>query len=262
MALTDPMETPRIVELGHGVVVRNAIDNMGWIDMGGSLLVVDSLEHPELDTEIFAALEQRFPDTPVQWVVNTHTHYDHVALNGALQMRFGAEIVNARTCPTTESGRTIHGRSRSVEILPVTGCHTPDDWALWVPDAKILFVGDVFGWGLIPWDGNLRADKAAYIQAVYERFLALEPETVVSGHGPLANSAILARWLRYFRDLLERIPGLVAQGLDDAAISRAVAPPDDMHDWWRFLAWKHEDTVKKIRRSAAKGHLAPPPTPG
>ena len=41
---TDPAETPTIVTVGEGFYVRQAVDNIAWIDLGEYAIVIDALE--------------------------------------------------------------------------------------------------------------------------------------------------------------------------------------------------------------------------
>ena len=125
------------------------------------------------------------------------------------------------------------------------------------PDDGVLFVGGLFGWGLIPPNGPLTADNIGRIEAVFPALLAREFETLVPGHGPIATRAHLQRWLDYYRGLCAQVPPLVAAGLDDDAIASRLAPPDDMVDWWRFADWKHDNATRKVIDAARAGVQLP-----
>jgi len=249
----DPVAVPVVKKVAEGVVIRVAVDNMGWIDLGDCLLAVDALEQPELEAEILIGIRDAFGDKPVQYVLNTHTHYDHVALNAAFESRFRAEIVNQRRTTLPPEGRWFEGSTRKVLMRPMPGCHTQEDCIVWVPDVRVLFVGDIFGWGLVPWDANLRADKRDLITDTYRELIAYDPVCVMPGHGPLCGKPELARWLGYFLDTFTQAQRLASDGLSSADITARLQPPADMHHWWRFLQWKHDDTVKKIVKAATTG---------
>ena len=90
----DPMETPTIVTVAEGFCVRQAVDVIAWIDLGDGVLVVDALEQAHLEQEVFAAITETLGDKPVKYVLNTHPHGDHVALNAAFERRF--EVVEVK----------------------------------------------------------------------------------------------------------------------------------------------------------------------
>jgi len=248
----DPCETPEIVQVAEGFYVRQAIDNTAWMDIGGGAVVVDALEQPELEGEVLGAIADTLGDTPVRHVLNTHTHYDHVALNPAFERR-GARIVNARTAEIPPEGLWLEGPRRRVQMLPMPGCHTREDCVVWVPDDRALFVGDIFGWGLIPLMAQLDAEAAQHLLDTYARLIAFDAATVIPGHGPLCTTAELRRWVAYFGWLRDQVAEAIAAGKDDFQI--AVAPPEDMHGWWRFLQWKHEDSVTKMVTAVRAGAL-------
>ena len=251
----DPTDTPVIVAAGEGFFVRQAIDNMGWCDMGDYILVVDALEEAHLENEVMAAIADSVGDKPVRYVLNTHTHYDHVSLNGAFVERFGAEIINQRTTTIDPAGRVFESPGRRICMIPMPGCHTSEDCVVWAPDDGVLFVGDIFGWGLIPSGGLLKSDLRRRLRDTYARLIEFGASVVVPGHGPVCGTGELVRWVEYFNQLLETVASLVASGKNDSEITAAVTPPDDMRSWWRFEAWKHADAVSKVLSSARRGAL-------
>jgi len=255
-SLTQDPEQPQLLRLAPGMYVRQEIDNIAWLDLGPHLLVIDALERAELRDEVFALLDRTVPGKSVRYVLNTHTHYDHVALNDAFRQRDGAEIVNARTTAIPAAGKTFPGHERSALMLPLPHCHTADDCVIWVPEDRVLFVGDIFGWGLIPCDRPLTAAKRDELIAAYRRLIAFGAERVVPGHGPLATTATLERWLEYFEWLIQAVKNAAARGACETEIAGgAIAPPADMRDWWRFCQWKHADAVKKVARAVVNNRL-------
>jgi cyclase len=254
MAGEDPTDTPQVIKVADGLYVRQEVDNIAWIDMGTYALVVDALEQASLEREVLDAMELTIGRKPVRYVLNTHTHYDHTALNEAFRRHFGAEIVNQDTCGIPADGRWFEGRRR-VWMFPAPGCHTDEDCCVWCPDDGALFVGDIFGWGLIPLTRPLRGDTVRLLEETYARLIDLGAGTVVPGHGPICSTAELRRWVEYLHWLIAEVNGACAAGKSDEEVLDEVAPPDDMLGWWRFVKWKHTDSVQKVLRSARKGQL-------
>lgn len=248
----DPTDTPKIEKVGEGFFVRVALDNIAWIDLGGYALVVDALEQPQLEKEIFEAIASTLGDLPVRYLLNTHTHGDHVALNAAFQRRFGTEIVNQRTARIPPEGRWFEGPRRRVQMLPLPGCHTREDCVVWVPHDKALCVGDIFGWGLINLSSGLDDDTARLLVDTHARMIEFGADVVIPGHGPLCTTAELRRWVEYFRWLGREVSRACAEGKSDRQILRQLSPPEDMNHWWRLLQWKHEDSLRKVL-SAVRG---------
>jgi glyoxylase-like metal-dependent hydrolase (beta-lactamase superfamily II) len=255
MATTDPLETPRLLTVGDGFFVRQAVDNIAWIDMGEFALVVDALEQPELESEVFEAIRSTLGDKPIRYVLNTHVHYDHVALNAAFQRRFGAKVVNQRTSPVGPQGRWFEGSRRRVLMQAMPGCHTDDDCVVWVPGDKALFAGDIFGWGLIPLEVELRNETARLLAQTYARLIEFAASVVIPGHGPLATTAELSRWVKYFHWLCDEVRQACSEGKADRQIMQEIAAPADMKTWWRFVLWKHQDSLSKVLGAVKHGGL-------
>ena len=243
----------KIITVADGFCVRQAVDNMAWIDMGEWALAVDALEQPELEQEVFQAIGKTLGRKPIRYLLNTHTHQDHVALNDAFRRR-GAEIVNAKIVKIPEDGRRFDGGRRSALMLPMGGCHTVEDCVIHLPSERALFVGDLFGWGLIPC-GRLDDTMAHRLLATYERMIEFGAAVVIPGHGPLCTTAELMRWTEYFGWLLEEVTQRCRRSTDDDEVAAGIPPPDDMAEWWRFLDWKHADSVDKVIQAVRSGRM-------
>lgn len=253
---TPESELPKLLRLSDGVFVRQEVDNIGWVVLGDHVAVVDALERPELETEVVRLFEETAGGLPVRYVFNTHLHFDHVALNPAFQRRYGARVINGETAGIPADGLWFDGGGRRLQFLPLPGCHTAADCVVWLPDDAVLFVGDIFGWGLIPWDRTFSAEKKVVLIATYERLIAFGARHVVPGHGPLATPAELRRWIEYLEATCTAVKEACARGLSDAQVrGGAVPPPEDMRAWWRFCQWKHEDSLKKILHAVRNGRL-------
>lgn len=253
MMTTDPADNPQVAQVADGLWVRVEVDTIGWIDMGEWAVVIDTHESRSVKDDLFAAIAETIGDKPVRTVINTHTHYDHVRLNRAFQKKYGAEIVNQKTTTIPPEGLWIDGSKRRLLIQPMVGCHTDEDCVIWLPDCKVLFIGDIFGWGLINLMGRLTERSARDILAAHDKVMAVGAETIVPGHGPMCTNAELARWVAYFKWLHGEVLAAMDAGKKDKEIMRDVAPPADMHDWWRFLQWKHEHSVDRMIKAIRKG---------
>mgnify|MGYP006281451045 CR=1 FL=1 len=250
------LSTPEVKKLAEGLYARVAIDNMGWADMGGYRLVVDALEQPDEEESVFRAMEETVGTEQVRYLINTHLHGDHTVLNDAFRERLDTEIVNYRQSDIPEDGRWFRGEKRRALVLPLGGCHTPNDCAVWFPEDSVLFAGDLFGWGLIPVSGNLREPNRQRLLSVVDRMIELQPRIVVPGHGPLCGGRELARWRRYFTALVADVKDACARGLSDDQIREQLPPPEDMADWWRFRQWKHDDSLRKVIKAVRRGFLS------
>jgi glyoxylase-like metal-dependent hydrolase (beta-lactamase superfamily II) len=239
----------KLLKLTDGIYVRNEVDNIGMLDMGDYAAIIDTHEDLKLKDEILSQIKQSLPAKPVKLVLNTHLHYDHVVLNSYF-LSHGAAAVSLKTHP---NGHTIKGKHFSVEMFSVAGCHSDYDAAFFIPEKRVLFTGDIFGWGLVSWEPALTDAKKSLIEKAYQKFISLDPEIIVPGHGPVCQVTHLRRWLSYFHDMLEITQKLKARGIPKTEAINQVPPPKDMHDWWRFTEWKHAFTMERIINYVYKG---------
>jgi glyoxylase-like metal-dependent hydrolase (beta-lactamase superfamily II) len=237
--------------------MRNAVDNCLWADLGDGVVVVDSLEDrsmcPIIPEDIEATSGSR-----MRWLVNTHADTDHITCNGAWA-DMGATVIahekvreamgerHGRPEITFEDRYTIEGSHRDAQLEWVGGAHTAADTLVYFPWARVLHVGDLFLWGLLPM-ARVTDERTARLCEVMERILSYDADILVCGHGPVFTRDHIRRWLTYFEELRQRVPLLARQGMSADAIAAVFPPPDDMSDWWRFSEWKHRRNIDVLLR--------------
>jgi cyclase len=125
-------------------------------------------------------------------------------LGAYLQRIFGAfQFEGVQLAPPTE---TFDGHlelrvgDRVVELIEVGPAHTRGDVMVHVPDARVVFTGDIlFHEGHpVMWAGPV----ASWIAAL-DRVLGMDVDVVVPGHGPLADKGGVRRLRDYFVHLDE-----------------------------------------------------------
>ena len=216
--------------------------------------MVDALEQPELEKEVLSAIAATLPGRAVRYVLNTHTHYDHVALNAALVRRHGAEVVDNASGEIPSEGKWFQGPQRKALMLPMPNCHTEEDCVVWVPQDRVLLVGDIFGWGLIPLSRELSAETAALLKDTYQRLIDFDAAVVVPGHGPLCSTAELKRWVEYLDWLVAgalflRVIGHYSQ---DRTCLNSSSPPRThffIRGFVQFYSWSSQGRGKNVPKS-------------
>ncbi|MBL8307588.1 MAG: MBL fold metallo-hydrolase [Rubrivivax sp.] len=240
---------------------RNFISNAGFVVTPDGVVVVDALGSPALAQAALAEI-RRITPLPVRYVVVTHYHADHIYGLQVYQAA-GARIVGhgaAREYLNSESAQLRLQASRSelapwvdadtrlvpadrwvgsgdtvltlggedIVLRPVGPAHTPEDLVVWLPRRGVMFSGDLFFRGRIPFVGQ--ADSRRWIASL-DRLIEVRPSLVVPGHGPLSREPmadlVLTRdYLRHLR----RSMGAAARNLEpfDEAYART--------DWSRFEA--------------------------
>jgi len=102
---------------------------------------------------------------------------------------------------------------RLVELTKVGPAHTEGDVIAHVPDARVVFAGDVLFVGHHPlvWAGTVSDAIAAC-----ERITALDVDVVVPGHGPITDKAGVESQIQYLRALLDEARAMIADGVPES----------------------------------------------
>jgi glyoxylase-like metal-dependent hydrolase (beta-lactamase superfamily II) len=124
----------------------------------------------------------------------------------------GFELADAPDVAVTADTTLVLGGRRLVLLHPSRPAHTSGDLALWLPDERVLFAGD-----LLVEDGvTMVVDgSSAGLLVALDRLAALQPRVVVPGHGKLSERpAELIRLTRsYLEDLRSSMREAAEQGL-------------------------------------------------
>lgn len=109
---------------------------------------------------------------------------------------------------------------RPVRLVQVGPAHTPGDVLVHVPDAGVVFTGDILFIGSAPlvWQGPVSRCIAAC-----DAVLDLEPDTVVPGHGPVTDRQGVLDVRDYLTHVLAEATRCFEAGLD---VDEAVAAID------------------------------------
>lgn len=238
---------------------RNFISNAGFVVTDDGVVVIDALGSPALAKELLAEIRRVTPQ-PVRYVIVTHYHADHIyglqvfKAVGAKIIAHGEgrEYLNSDTAqkrleasrielapwvdaqtklvPADEwiSGEEKRLRVGSFDFLirHVGPAHTPEDLVVFVPKLGVLFSGDLFFRGRIPFVGQ--ADSRLWIASL-ERLIDYKPRVVVPGHGPVSTDPLTDLQLtRDYLLFLRQTMGEAAHNLEpfDEAYAKA--------NWSRF----------------------------
>jgi glyoxylase-like metal-dependent hydrolase (beta-lactamase superfamily II) len=237
---------------------QNFISNAGFVVTPGGVVVVDALGSPALARRLLAEIARITPQK-VTHVVLTHYHADHVyglqvfeqAGARIIAHEAGREYLHADTARLrlqasrdelapwidaqtrlvaatewVQDRRELTVGGRPLVLQPVGPAHTPEDLAVFVPDAQVLYAGDLVFRSRIPFVGQ--ADSRQWISSL-DRLLTLGAKVVVPGHGPMSTEA--AQDMRLTRDYL----AYLRRTMGEAA--RDMTPFDDAYratDWSAF----------------------------
>ena len=215
-----------------GVIVTE--DGVVLVDAGGSYKGAE---------EIDAAIEA-ITDQPVKVVIDTGGQ-DHRWLGNSYWAAQGARLIASEAAVEDQKARasieqtmlsqligdslkgtepayaeetfaedlTLSIGGREIRIVHAGPAHTPGDSFVWLPDAKVVFAGDiVFTERLL---GVLEMSNSAGWMASFEAIEALDPEHVVPGHGdPTTLAQAKADTYDYLANLREKIRAHIDEGGD------------------------------------------------
>ncbi|KJF19289.1 MBL fold metallo-hydrolase [Rhodococcus sp. WS3] len=120
----------------------------------------------------------------------------------------GIELRNADR--TFDDRLTVELGGRTVHILNLGPAHTAADSVVHVPDADVLFAGDLLFIGCTPivWEGPISNWIAAC-----DKMLELDASTVVPGHGPVTDGDGIREVKSYFEYVVAETDAGFAKGL-------------------------------------------------
>ena len=238
-------------------MLTGAGGNIGLSVGEDAVFVIDDQFAP-LAPKIKAAIA-RITAKPVQFVLNTHFHFDHTGGNEAFG-KDGALIVahdNVRrrlsrdqlislvntTTPQPASPKvalpvitvagelTFHINGEEVHAFHVPRAHTDGDLVVHFRGSDVVHMGDTFFNGSYPFIDVSSGGSADGIVAAADRVLALATDKtkIIPGHGPLASKADLQAYRDLVATVSQRIRDLRRGGKSDADI-RAAKPAADFDD--------------------------------
>ena len=236
--------------------------NTGFVVGKDSVAVIDTFQTQPAAEALLDAIRKTTP-LPIRYVINTHYHLDHVMGNEIFE-KAGAVVLaqdNVRAWERTENlkffgpapkpedkalvagltlpsvtykdGVTLWLGDRKIIVKVVQG-HTGGDSAVIVPDADVVFTGDLF------WDHTLPnlidADTAQQI-ATDDAFLKDYPKaTFVPGHGELGHGDEVRAFRDYLATLRQAVTDARAAGKSGQALTDVVLPAltQKYGDWSAF----------------------------
>src|SRR5713226_5259802 len=267
-AITQENPDFTIKKVGDGGYVAIAADtgkagsNAGFIIGSNGVVVVDTFQGVAPAQTLLAEI-QKLTKLPVRFVVNTHYHLDHTGGNAVFQ-KAGATILaqrNLRGWLRTENLKffganpkpeakaqvealvlpdmvytdavDIYLGNRLVQVRYMLG-HTGGDSVVTVPDANVVFGGDLIWQKHLP--NLIDATTDAWVKSL-EDLLAQHPSaTFVSGHGDVATPQDVKDFHDYLVALREAVAKAQGEGKSGQELMNAVLPQlQDKYGTWGFF---------------------------
>lgn len=199
------------------------MSNAGFVVTNDGVVVYDALATPVLGQAMINAI-RTITKQPIRKVIIGHYHADHIYGLQAFK-KIGAELIgheNGREYLSSDIARQ-RLEQRKAELFPwvddktvvvaadkwlsfkdkksiafslggmrfqiidSSGAHSSEDILLFVENDKVLFAGDIYFSGRIPFVGN--ADSRVWLQTL-DRLLDVKPLVVIPGHGSASRKTV------------------------------------------------------------------------
>ncbi len=225
---------------------KGFMSNAGFIITNDGVVVFDALGTPALGEAMRAAIGA-VTSQPVRRVIVSHYHADHVyglqafkaggaeiwahekgrhavssdaALERLAQRRAtlapwvddATRLVAADRWLSFKDGKRLDFELGGVRfrIMDVSGAHSDDDLMLFVEEGRVLFAGDLYFTGRIPFVGN--ADSRQWLVAL-DQITQAEPAIAIPGHGAAATDT--GRDLALTRNYLLHLRRVMGDAVDN-----------------------------------------------
>jgi cyclase len=227
------------------------------------VVMIDSCNSP-LDSRRMLALVKKITDKPIVFLIDTETHSDHTAnhfvfsppatiishegAGAAMGKEIDpkrAETLGAKSPEMREAVQgykmiapqieykdkmTINLGERTFELIYLKNVHSEADTAIWLPKERVLFAASAAN---VRRFINLRPSVVIPdVLASYKLMKSLNPEIVVTGHGPATTTKTFDEYEGFYTLLLKRVGDMAAQGKSLAEIKKELKMPEyaDWHD--------------------------------
>ena len=230
------------------------------------VVLIDDGVEPIADALI--AFVAELAGRPVDFVINTHVHGDHVGSNAAYAgtgaVVFAHDNIRKRLLddPTMSGGPgglphitfsdqvTFHVNDNEAFVFHVAHAHTDGDAVIEFRDTNVIHAGDVHFNNLFPFiDLDNGGSVAGYLAAQRQIVAMSDDDTIiVPGHGPLASKADLQKAIDVLVDCEARVKELVDAGKTEQEIL-AENPLADYHDTWNWGFITTERMTQTLYRS-------------
>lgn len=250
---------------------RGFMSNAGFVVTPAGVIVFDALATPALGNAMLNAIS-KVTSQPVKTIIVSHYHADHfyglqsLAAGGAqvwahehAQGTLRSDLTQARLverrsslAPWVDQHTRLRPADRWLSLGPTKvlrfmlggmrfavidagGAHSPEDLMLLVEDEGVLFAGDLFFTGRLPFVGE--ADSKAWLLAL-DKITAIGPNVVIPGHGvastrPAADLELTRSYLLFLREQM----------------GKAVADMRTFDEAYKAVDWRRFETYPAFKEA-------------
>ncbi len=264
-------------EVAPGIYVLEGADGFG----GGSASVFIGDEYVVLIDDVLTDTAPALLETvselagrPVDFVINTHVHGDHVGGN-ALVIENGSTVIahdnirrRLRADPDKAGGEeglpiltfsdsvTLHLNGQSLYAYHPVSAHTDGDAVIHFRDANVIHAGDILFSYVFPYIDLDNGGSVAGFLAAQREILSMADENtvIIAGHGQLvADRDDLEAAIDMLVDAVARVQALVDHGRSEEEVV-AENPLAAYHDTWNWSFITTERMTATLYRALTTGN--------
>lgn len=220
---------------------------------------------------------KKVTDKPVDFLINTHVHGDHIG-NNENMAKDGTRIVaheNLREHLLTKGIRgqngmqpapkgalpvitfshsmSFHLNGEDAKLFHVAKAHTDGDAIIHFKNADVVHMGDTFFNGMFPYiDLDSGGSVDGYLKAQKKVLAMITDKTqIMPGHGPLAKKADLQKSVDMLADARNIIAKLVKKGKSEDEVVK-MNPLKKYHDKWNWGFITTERMTRQLYKGLSK----------
>ena len=238
-------------ELADGIYMLHTVGSVGLLVGDEYVVMIDDSLRQRGDQVVAKAEE--LAGRPVDFVINTHVHGDHVGANETLadtgaiivahdnirkRMLDDAELntgPGALPVITFSDEVTFHVNGMEAYVFHLPAAHTDGDAAILFREANVIAPGDIVFRGVFPFiDLDNGGTVSGYMTAMQQLIdMADEDTKFISGHGPAATRAGLEQDLAMLKDAGSLVKALIDKGMDaeEIVVSNPLASYHEQYNW-------------------------------
>lgn len=267
-----------VAENADAFIQENCATNAGFIVGDEGVLVIDSLMTPTLAGRLRSAI-RNVTSRPIRYLVNTHYHGDHVFGNQyflpapivahancrtELIEKFDANMQRYRaraelipeldqirmTLPdvTFDDRMSIRLGEREIQLSYLGRAHSASDILLYLPDDKLLYVGDLAVNSTLPAFPDGHITKWLTVLDEVEK---VDADTIVPGHGPVGGRTEF----REAKELMALLNAEIRSGYDAGMSEEDAAKQVNVGRFAHFMGQDRVGLITQMAYRAYKGEL-------
>jgi cyclase len=260
----------KVTEAAPGVYMLNGANgfssNMALLVGEDHVVLIDDGMAP-ITASLMEAVKE-LADRPIDFIVNTHVHGDHVGSNATLADN-GAVIfahhnirkrlveepdsaggVSGLPVVTFADGVTFHINGQEAQVFHLARAHTDGDAAVHLKGSDVIVAGDLYFNYMFPFiDLDSGGSVGGYLAGMKKIIAMCDEDTIIiPGHGEIGGKDDLQAVVDMLEDAEDRISELVLAGKSEEEVL-AANPLADYHDTWNWGFITTEKMTQTLYRS-------------